>query len=85
MTALVSSSADQFLRRPGDKADPLTTTIGPFHSLSGSAPPAYDNTRQDSFFRPHVRSDLGGGEHSIALRAGHPYGQHREIARHRPG
>ena len=75
MTALVSSSADSF--SGSLNADGFTTTIDPFAPVSGSAPPAYDDTTQDRFFRPHVRSDLGGGEHSVPDDAGHPHGQHR--------
>jgi hypothetical protein len=48
MTALVSSSADSFTGNLN--ADGLTTPIDPFAPVSGSAPPAYDDTsRMGSF------------------------------------
>jgi hypothetical protein len=44
MTAIVSSSADSFSGLLN--ADGFTTTIDPFAPVSGSAPPAYDDTRR---------------------------------------
>ncbi len=48
MTALVSSSADSFTGNLN--ADGFTTTIDPFAPVSGSAPPAYDDTRRIASF-----------------------------------
>ena len=47
-TALVSSSADSF--GGSLDADGFTTTIDPFAPVSGSAPPAYDDTSRIASF-----------------------------------
>jgi hypothetical protein len=48
MTERVASSADSFSGTLN--ADSFTTTIDPFAPVSGSAPPAYDDTSSIAFF-----------------------------------
>jgi hypothetical protein len=83
MTELVSSSADSFSGILN--ADGFTTIIDPFAAVSGSAPPAYDDTSRIASFDQTYDLTPGRGEHSLSDEAGHRYGQQCGIGRHRRG
>lgn len=70
MTALVSSSADSFFGSLD--ADGFRTTIGPFHRVSGSAPPAYDDTSKiASFDRTYDLTSAEANILSLTMQATH--------------
>ncbi len=70
MTALVSSSADSFAGTLN--ADRSSTTIGPFALVSGSAPPAYDDTsRIASFDHTYDLTPAEANILSLTMQASH--------------
>jgi hypothetical protein len=70
MTALVSSSADSF--GGSLDADGFTTTIDPFAPVSGSAPPAYDDTsRIASVDRTYDLTSAEANTLSLTMQATH--------------
>jgi hypothetical protein len=70
MTALVSSSADSFSGLLN--ADGFTTTIDPFAPVSGSAPPAYDDTsRVASFDHTYILTPAEDNTLSLTMQASH--------------
>ena len=70
MTELVSSSADSFSGKLD--ADGFTTTIAPFHRVSGSAPPAYDDTsRIASFDRTYDLTPAEANTLSLTMQTTH--------------
>ena len=83
MTELVSSSADSFSGKLD--ADGFHDDNRAVPSGLRVRPAGIRRHEQDRFFRPHLRSDLGGGEHSVPDDADHPHGQQCGIGRHRRG
>ena len=70
MTELVSSSADSFSGNLD--ADGFTTTIGRSHRVSGSAPPAYDDTsRIASFDHTYDLTPAEANTLSLTMQATH--------------